>query len=135
MRYALRVLQAYAVADLNYDGARVRAGDLRQSLAFYSPNLSVDSYGARVGGWAVTPITVFGNLWAEASPLSAESLNEQSNSAVVRATAQVRAVGVTPLVGWSVVVDSKRWEIKSVRDPIGIRDSWILELVYREEAP
>jgi len=133
LRYALRELQAYAVADLNYDGARVRAGDLRQSLAFYSPSLAVDSYGARVGGWALED-TVFGNLWAEASPVAAESLNEQSNSAVVRATAQVRAVSITPVVGWSVVVDGKQWEIKSVRDPIGIRDSWIMELVYREEA-
>lgn len=122
------------MADLNYDGARVRAGDLRQSLSFYSPSLAVDSYGARVGGWAVTPITVFGNLWAEVSPVAAESLTEQSNSAVVRATAQVRAVSVTPLVGWMVIVDGKQWEIKSVRDPIGIRDSWIMELVYREEA-
>ena len=121
------------MADLNYDGARVRAGDLRQSLSFYSPSLAVDSYGARVENWILVA-TVFGNLWAEASPLSAESLTEQSNSAVIRATAQVRGVSVTPLVGWSVLADSKLWNIKSVRDPIGIRDSWILELVYREEA-
>lgn len=118
---------------LNYDGARLRAGDLRQSLSFYSPSLAVDSYGARVGGLALED-TVFGNLWAEASPVAAESLNDQSNSAVVRATAQVRGVSITPVVGWSVIVDGKQWEIKSVRDPIGIRDSWILELVYREEA-
>ena len=121
------------MADLNYDGARVRAGDLRQSLAFYSPSLVIDSYGAREDQWDLVGV-VFGNLWAEASPLSAESLTEQSNSAVVRATAQVRGVSITPLVGWSVVLDGKQWHIKSVRDPIGIRDSWILELVYREEA-
>lgn len=66
--------------------------------------------------------------------MAAESLNDQSNSAVVRATAQVRGVSITPVVGWSVIVDGKQWEIKSVRDPIGIRDSWILGLVYREEA-
>ena len=134
MRYALRVLQAYAVADLNYDGARLRAGDLRQSLTFYAPTLVVDDYGAREESFNIVA-TVYGNLWAEASPLSAESLNEQSNSAVVRATAQVRAVSITPEVGWSLIADGKFWNIKSVRDPIGIRDSWILELVYREEAP
>ena len=134
MRYALRVLQAYAVADLNYDGARVRAGDLRQSLTFYAPSLVVDAYGAREESFNIVA-TVYGNLWAEASPLSSESLNEQSNSAVVRATAQVRAVSITPEVGWSLIADGKFWNIKSVRDPIGIRDSWILELVYREEAP
>ena len=134
MRYALRELQAYAVADLNYDGARLRAGDLRQSLTFYAPTLVVDDYGAREESFNIVA-TVYGNLWAEASPLSAESLNEQSNSAVVRATAQVRAVSITPEVGWSLIADGKFWNIKSVRDPIGIRDSWILELVYREEAP
>ena len=134
MRYALRVLQAYAVAHLNYDGARLRAGDLRQSLTFYAPTLVVDAYGAREESFNIVA-TVYGNLWAEASPLSAESLNEQSNSAVVRATAQVRAVSITPEVGWSLIADGKFWNIKSVRDPIGIRDSWILELVYREEAP
>ena len=123
------------MADLNYDGARVRAGDLRQTLQFFAPSaLTVDSYGARVDIWTLQA-TVFGNLWAEASPLAAESLNEQSNSAVVRATAQVRGVSITPVVGWYVEVDGKQWNIKSVRDPIGIRDSWILELVYREEAP
>ena len=122
------------MADLNYDGARVRAGDLRQSLAFYSPSLVVDSYGAREDDWNLVGV-VFGNLWAEASPVEAESLNDQSNSGVSRATAQIRAAGIfTPLVGWSIVVDGKQWNIKSVRDPIGIRDSWILELVYREEA-
>ena len=134
MRYSLRELQAYAVADLNYDGARLRAGDLRQSLTFYAPALVVDDYGAREESFNIVA-TVYGNLWAEASPLSAESLNEQSNSAVVRATAQVRAVSITPEVGWSLIADGKFWNIKSVRDPIGIRDSWILELVYREEAP
>ena len=36
---------------MNYDGARVRAGDLRQSLAFYSPSLVVDSYGQREDNW------------------------------------------------------------------------------------
>ena len=133
MRYSLRELQAYAVADLNYDGARLRAGDLRQSLTFYAPALVVDDYGAREESFNIVA-TVYGNLWAEASPLSAESLNEQSNSAVVRATAQVRAVSITPEVGWSLIADGKFWNIKSVRDPIGIRDSWILELVYREEA-
>ena len=119
---------------MNYDGARVRAGDLRQSLAFYSPSLVVDSYGQREDNWNLVGV-VFGNLWAEASPVEAESLNEQSNSAVSRATAQIRAAGIfTPLVGWSIILDGKQWHIKSVRDPIGIRDSWILELVYREEA-
>ena len=122
------------MADLNYDGARVRAGDLRQLLTFYAPTLIVDDYGAREESFNIVT-TVYGNLWAEASPLSAESLNEQSNSAVVRATAQVRAVSITPEVGWSLIADGKFWNIKSVRDPIGIRDSWILELVYREEAP
>lgn len=121
------------MAHLNYDGARVRAGDLRQSLTFYAPTLVVDAYGAREESFNIVA-TVFGNLWAEASPVAAESLNEQSNSAVVRATAQVRAVSITPVVGWAVIADGKFWNIKSVRDPIGIRDSWILELVYREEA-
>ncbi len=117
---------------MNFDGARLRAGDLRELLQFYQPNLSVDSYGARVGGWSFV-VTVYGNFWAEASPVFKESLAETSDSAVARATAAVRAVSVTPLVGWSILRDSARWEIKSVRDPIGIKDSWLMELVYRDE--
>lgn len=118
---------------MNYQGAKLRAGDLRQSLSFYSPQHTINAYGESEYDGSNLVATVRGNLWAVGSPDSREALNESSNTAVRRAVCAVRACDVTPMVGWSVINAGVQWQIKGVRDPLGVGDSWECDLVYREE--
>ena len=118
---------------MNYQGAKLRAGDLRQRLSFYSPQHAINAYGEYESEGSNLIATVRGNLWAVGAPDSKEALNESSNSAVRRAVCAVRACDVTPIVGWSIVSDGVQWQIKGVRDPIGVGDSWECDLVYRQE--